>query len=74
MSDLIDEATVARRRMWADRPSPALPLVLLAAVVAGGIVVNLIDDGMFWDSPGRLIYWCAATAVALAAIAFSTLR
>lgn len=31
-----------RRRSWADRPSPAIPLLLLAFVVTGALVVALI--------------------------------
>ena len=54
--------------MWADRPSPALPMVAMAAVVIGGIVLDFVDHrdrtGFFDDDPARLIYWVVSTLVA----------
>lgn len=38
MTDVED----VRRRAWADRPSPAIPLSLLGLVVVGGLIVALI--------------------------------
>lgn len=55
--------------MWADRPSPAIPLLLLAAVVAGGIVMTLLESdptGMYFDDTARLAYWAVACVVAFA--------
>ncbi|MGI8418809.1 MAG: hypothetical protein ACR2P2_21955 [Nakamurella sp.] len=69
MPDELSAVESARRRMWADRPSPALPLVLLAAVVIGGIVITLIKadpGGMYFADPVRLAYWAIASLVAFA--------
>lgn len=54
--------------MWADRPSPALPLALLAAVVGGGILLDLFDSGRlgYFDDPVRLGYWVGSCLVAFA--------
>lgn len=55
--------------MWADRPSPAIPLLLLAAVVIGGIVMTLLESdptGMYFDDTARLAYWAVASVVAFA--------
>lgn len=60
-----------QRRVRATRPSPALPLLLLAGVLLGGIVMSLLDSGhqgLDDNNPGRLIYWVVATLVAYAAI------
>lgn len=67
MSDVLTDVEAARRQAWADRPSPALPLLLLAAVVLGGIGVAFIETdqhGMYLDDPVRLAYWSIATLVA----------
>ena len=59
------DADAVRRRMWADRPSPALPLLLLGLVVVGGIVMSLLDRQEFYMFGGtRLAYWAVATLVA----------
>ena len=54
--------------MWADRPGPALPLLLLAAVVVGAIVLTLVQpdpfSGMYFADPTRLTYWVIASVVA----------
>ena len=63
----MSDAERAKRRMWADRPSPALPLLLLAAVVAGGIVMTLVQtnrSGFYFDDPARLAYWVLASLAA----------
>lgn len=41
MSKVLDEVKSIRERSWADRPSPAIPLLLLALVVTGALVVAL---------------------------------
>lgn len=41
MSKVLDDVDGARARSWADRPSPAIPLTLLALVVTGALVVAL---------------------------------
>lgn len=42
MSNLLHDVTGMRRRADADRPSPAIPLVLLGMVVAGALVVAVM--------------------------------
>lgn len=67
MSDELSVAEAARCRMRADRPSPAIPLVLLAAVIIGGIGMTLIEAdpyGVYFDDPIRLAYWAVASLVA----------
>lgn len=71
MSDQWAPPVGLERRIRATRPSPALPLLLLAGVVLGEIVMPLLDDGhhgFYENDPGRLIYWVVATLVAYAAI------
>jgi hypothetical protein len=70
VSDQLLDAEAVRRRMWADRPSPAIPLLLIAVVVMGGIVVSLLDDsrdGFYFGDPIRLTYWVVASVIAFAA-------
>ena len=58
-------ADAVRRRMWADRPGPALPLLLLGLVVVGGIVMSMVDRQDFYMFGGtRLAYWAVATLIA----------
>ena len=68
--DELSSIESAHRRMWTDRPSPALPLLLLAAVVIGGIVVTLVQaypfGGMYFADPARLAYWVIASLTAFA--------
>lgn len=69
MVDELLDVEAARRRMWADRPSPAVPLLLLAAVVTGGIVMTLLQAdpyGMYLGDSPRLVYWVVASMVAYA--------
>jgi hypothetical protein len=42
MSEVVSGVDEARARAWADRPGPAIPLLLLALVVTGALVVGLI--------------------------------
>ena len=67
INDLMDSEAAGRRRMWADRPGPALPLLLLAAVVIGGIVMTLLEPdtiGMYSADSPRMVYWVVASIVA----------
>lgn len=42
MSELFDRVDEVRKRAAADRPSPAIPLLLMASVVTGALVVALV--------------------------------
>lgn len=50
--ELLDGVEEFRLRARADRPSPAIPLLLLAAVVAGALVVALIRAGQMYAPAG----------------------
>lgn len=45
MNKLVADVDEIRGRSWADRPSPAIPLLLLALVVTGALIVALIRAG-----------------------------
>lgn len=47
MSDLLGDVHKARKRVELDRPGPAIPLLLLALVVTGAVVVALFRLGSF---------------------------
>ncbi|WP_029137554.1 hypothetical protein [Nakamurella lactea] len=67
MSDVLNDAEFARSRLRADRPSPAIPLLLLAAVVIGGIAMTFIQAGptsFYFADPARLTYWVVASLAA----------
>lgn len=69
MVDELLDVEATRRRMCIDRPSPALPLLLLAAVVIGGIVMTLVEPdtiGMYSGDSPRMVYWVVASVVAYA--------
>ena len=71
MSNDFVSTDAASRRLRADRPSPAVPLLLLAGVVVGGIVMTFFDNdvgGRYIDDLARLTYWVVATLIAFAAI------
>lgn len=57
----------AQRRVRADRPTPAIPLLLLALVVLGAIALTFIEanqSGFYIEDPARVAYWAVASAVA----------
>jgi len=57
----------AQRRVQADRPTPAIPLLLLALVVLGAIALTFIEanqSGFYIEDPARVAYWAVASAVA----------
>jgi hypothetical protein len=57
----------AHRRVQADRPTPAIPLLLLALVVLGAIALTFIEanqSGFYIEDPARVAYWAVASAVA----------
>jgi hypothetical protein len=69
MVDELLDVEATRRRMRVDRPTPALPLLLLAAVVLGGIVMTLLEPdtiGMYSGDSPRMLYWVVASIVAYA--------